>query len=302
MINYRRTFQLDAKAACGEIKDCVILNWPDYNNAGDHMISLGVFHLLAQNMGVNIRHIASMRTINFSDVKSSSTVVFVGGGCFGDLYPWNIDSWCDVLDNCRGKNIVIFPVSAHFDDPVRLKRAKDTFARYGKNLSLMLRDKSSLTFCEKHFEHNRLSLVPDAAFELMRLADDMRWMHWGGAAFLSRGEDREAKKRDENPVVKEFDFKSKRANWDSKPWVLWELIKKRCRWNYYYPMLSLAMFQDAVRQFARFDYIHTDRLHGHILAEMLQIRHEIWNDKFNKILNFHRTWTSESQWVAEVHE
>ncbi len=160
-----------ALAQIGEIQECVLLNYPDYPNVGDHLIGLGTIVYLAQKPNLKINYLSGI--YNFSEEVmqqkiGNGTILLQGGGNLGDL-------WCDhqqfreeIIQAYPDHRIIILPQTIYFQENDNLQRAAKIFNNH-QNLTIFVRDTRSYDVATKHFHNCRVFLSPDMAFMLADL-------------------------------------------------------------------------------------------------------------------------------------
>lgn len=158
-------------AQIGEIEECVLLNYPDYPNVGDHLIGLGTIIYLAQKLKTKINYLAGI--YNFSEEVmqqkvGSATIFLQGGGNLGDL-------WCDhqqfreeIIQKYPNHRIIILPQTIYFQEQYNLQRAAKIFNSH-QDLTIFVRDLRSYDLANKYFYNCKVFLSPDMAFMLADL-------------------------------------------------------------------------------------------------------------------------------------
>ncbi len=158
-------------AQIGEIEECVLLNYPDYPNVGDHLIGLGTIVYLARKLKTKINYLAGI--YNFSEEVmqqriGSATIFLQGGGNLGDL-------WCDhqqfreeIIQKYPGHRIIILPQTIYFQEQYNLQRAAKIFNSH-QDLTIFVRDTRSYNLANKYFYNCKVFLSPDMAFMLADL-------------------------------------------------------------------------------------------------------------------------------------
>ena len=168
-----------ALAQIGEIDECVLLNYPDYPNVGDHLIGLGTIIYLTQKLKTKINYVAGI--YNFSEKimeekLGNSTIFLQGGGNLGDL-------WCDhqqfreeIIQKYPHHRIIILPQTIYFQEQDNLHRAAKIFNNHG-NLTIFVRDPRSYALANQYFPNCQVFLSPDMAFMLADLPI-IRYLHY----------------------------------------------------------------------------------------------------------------------------
>ncbi len=151
-----------------EAHSCALLNYPRHGNIGDHLIWVAQMHYLAQMRRIAVGYTASPDRYcgrALQQAIGGQPILLSGGGQIGDVWP-RLQDFIErvVLEHPRNP-LIILPQSLHFRDPARLNRAASILQGH-PDLTLMLRDRSSLRLARRHFSGCRLVLAPDMAFAL----------------------------------------------------------------------------------------------------------------------------------------
>ena len=62
----------------------------------------------------------------------------------------------------------------------------------------------------------------------------------------------------------------------------------------YWEKMAREMAQDAVNLFSKHDFIVTDRLHGHILAMLMNLENKVIDNSYGKNFSYINLWTKKS--------
>lgn len=156
-------------SAAGSFQSCALLDYPDHLNLGDHLIWLGTLIYLHARQS-KIKYAASLVDYSRSALNNADpeVIFFQGGGNFGDL--WN-DSQLfreRVINESKGRKVVILPQSICFRDEKNLRRAQSVLNSHG-DVTIFLRDRESFDFAERSFPDCHCHLAPDMAFMLASL-------------------------------------------------------------------------------------------------------------------------------------
>jgi pyruvyl transferase EpsO len=257
-------------------------------------------------------------------------IILSGGGNLGDLWPREQQFREYIVDRYRDRPIISLPQSIYFADPDNAARAARIFNAH-PNLTLFAREVVSYQLAQQYFPHCRVLQAPDMAFQLGKLPElaiapdstqallwqqrrdpehqaaftpipnveaevqDWRaceWVyHWQPPydqqwLWQLPGLDRLVRELWQRRLAVPREWRSRHLwlqatqlqNWQSLPNVKvqhrsWELLHSACY------------------QFSRHPFVATDRLHGHILAVMLEIPHLFLPNTYHKNESFYATWT-----------
>ena len=300
------TLRADTVEAIGEVMrrhgEWIMADFPRHLNVGDSLIWLGERKIAAR---VGARCVAAFDKHSFSGrgLKRrlpDAPVLIHGGGNFGDLYPSHHRLRKRILAHFRGRPIVQLGQSMNFRDPAELAETQRLIAGHG-DVTLLVRDRASLAFAQQHFDAE-VRLVPDAAFALWPLrrpaaeAGSLRWQARvdkegieglaGGAETFDWLEQPEL--RTERLRLQALELALTVAAGPLGP--LPALTANPVRVYDRYAHLNL---QRGVRLIGAADVFVTDRLHGHVLATLLGVRHVVIGDRYGKIANLWETWSGQ---------
>lgn len=279
---------------------------PAYGNVGDILISVGFLSFVSEN-GLNLKSLSSV--YSYIDKKSDAVIVFQGGGNFGDIYPIHQNFREHVISDNLHRRIIVLPQTLHFLDKKNLERSRKIFSAH-PDLHLFVRDEKSLALAQGFSPH--IALMPDMAHQLYPLKPDPavdRCVQ--GTLYFKR-------KDQESAVMGDSAFASALGlDWVD---VLGEkrLREIRCyqkdarllsrlkllsvsqaylarRWE----RIARDIVATAVSVFAKHERIVTDRLHGHLLAMLLDKNHEVFDNSYGKNFSYVQRWTASSPLVSK---
>lgn len=161
----------DSLAQLGKIKECVLLNYPDYPNVGDHLIGLGTIIYLLKNQGIKLRYLSAIGNHDPEIMDSKlgdATILLQGGGNLGDLWYEQQTFREQIIQQYPQQRIIILPQTIHFQDPEKLHQAAQIFNNH-PNLTICVRDRRSYELANTQFSNCKIILCPDMAFMLADL-------------------------------------------------------------------------------------------------------------------------------------
>ena len=273
----------------GKYKQVVFFDLADIENKGDPAITVGELNILAK-LNLNVLTYCSyqcsdesMRDIrnflNDSAMSSSeqSVVLSSGGGNFGG-YKYNDYKRSMLLKLFPTYNFLLFSQSTwfDFDDGSHLKFVQKAYSKH-KHFTALLRDKASYEFTKATFPTLRPILAPDMAFGIglvprfFRATLDVIWIH-------RRDPESPGEMHPKFPPNISYKVMDWFSDWPSPRGQ--NLID----WSYMMTYNGFLFLQ-------RGKVLVTDRLHGHILATLLDMPTVIIDNKIHKISNLRNTWT-----------
>lgn len=295
-----------APLVAGRAERICIIDPPHHPNVGDHAIFLGELSFIRRNFPYG--RIDFFDTANYTPacdrfIWDSSVILLHGGGNFGEIWPRHHAIRMEILKRFPGIPIVQFPQSISFATQQAVDETARAIEKQG-NFTLLVRDRNSQQFAEKHFPC-RSVLCPDMAFALgslgrrpasvdifclLRTDKEVIADHAGVLQLLAkRSGSLEVADWIERPGsrVARWD-KSIGHNWRRRPWTI-----------AFSRSLALGVREKYARQRLSFgldllskgSLVVTDRLHAHILSCLLGVRHLLFDSLDGKISALHDTWT-----------
>jgi exopolysaccharide biosynthesis protein PssK len=280
-----------------------LVDFPRYENVGDHMIWLGelaILRALGRDDPVYTCDLATYDPKLLRRRLGKGTICLSGGGNLGDLWPKHQLFRERVILDFPDNRIVQLPQTIYFGESESLERARDVF-RAHSNLTLLVRDEESLDVARDQLQ-TPATLCPDAAFALgplPRVAEPKRDVVW------LRRSDKESAETSHAPngiVVADWlahqDLRGERIRK-----VLARLMRKaptafRGLISSGYEPRSRQRLRAGCSLLSSARVVVTDRLHAHILCLLLGIPHFLLDNNYGKIRGFFDRWTHESPLVT----
>ena len=293
--------------------EVVLTDLPYHKNLGDILIWEGELDYLKQRK-INCLSQTSFSTFKFPKLSPDVTILLHGGGNFGDLYRVCQNFRLRVIQTYPNNKIVMLPQSLYYKDATLLKKDAEIMKKH-KRLYLCARDELSYKIMEKYFSNNIL-LVPDMAFcidvlKLKKLAESdylsknrtalqqnslRGWIKRKDDEYLPENEPIE-----ENLLISDWPTFER---FDLTFWMLEKLLGLHRRLNLGVFQQGLASLIDYyavnyVRSYGvklgcqfinKFSGIISSRLHGMILALLLEKPVEYQDNISNKLSSFYKTW------------
>jgi exopolysaccharide biosynthesis predicted pyruvyltransferase EpsI len=284
----------------------VLLPFPNHPNVGDTAIWLGELAYL-DGLGLSLPpgcSSASYSQRQLSRRLRRGSILITGGGNLGDLWEGVQLLRERVVNQFPKAKIVQLPQTICFRERANLRRTKAVFEHH-PDFTLLCRDRASLELARAEFDVTSAA-CPDMAFALGPLeraaaTTDILW--------LGRT-DAEAADDVTNlcaPGVEKYDWHDPSSfSWKLRRRLVWEASLKNADhpralaaaesalWRAYHH-LGRKRMERGLRALSRGRVAVSDRLHGHILCELLGIPHVMFPDRYGKVRAFHETWTAASE-------
>lgn len=296
-------------------RDYVLLELPNYRNIGDNLIWEGEEDFLS-SLPFNCEYRCSMHFYEKSKISSDQIILLTGGGNFGDLWNTSQEFRRLIIRNHPLNKIIILPQTVFYHSIENAALHAEEFNKHGKIL-ICVRDKKSEEFLKEHFFNTRIKLVPDMAFFI----NTQRFTRWKKEPRIDQllmiRNDKELK--DKGLILKN---RNNELTYEIKDWPTYPRIKifekmilgaellniklsklflrSKLLKRFVDPIFGLNPFNMkniyikwGVSFFTNYKYIHTTRLHGHILAILLDIPHTFYDNSYGKNYEFYVTWTKD---------
>lgn len=279
---------------------------PTHGNVGDLLIMHGTLAFF-RKQGLQPKTVAPHDAFDTRWVAPGDVVVFHGGGNFGDLYPCFQQLRERVVQACKGNRIVILPQSLHFSSDETMLRSAHIFRQHG-DVHLCVRDRASLQTAQLFTDH--VLLLPDMAHQLYPLQAPQAYVR-PGALRISRVDD-EASEAGDIAGAPHIDMLTDWPQFVGRRERRIELFRRAYGAFFRRGMGRMAnrmlsplwidysgrLIADAARLFARHQLIVTDRLHGHILACLLDRNSIVLDNSYGKNSRYVQAWTRPSELVV----
>lgn len=285
--------------------DYALLDVPDYDNIGDNLIWEGELHFLNEIPHKKLYE-ASYLFFNQNKLPKHAILLLQGGGNFGDLYTKAHKERLKIIAENHDKKIIIFPQTIFYQDNKNLiEDAKIINAH--PNLTLCVRDNTSLKIAEEHFPNITTLLLPDMAFciDLSIFKSNEKAIK---TLFMKR---RDSELNERTPQIT--------GDYDSLDWPTFNMLKEE-KWKIIgrqrkldkiamfiqkIPVLRLLVdnrygiksrkgkekyIETGVEFFNQYETIYTTRLHGLILGVLMGKDMKVLDNSYGKLSDFYEAW------------
>jgi len=302
----RRIDETLAPLIAGRSERICLIDPPGYANVGDSAIFLGELAFLRRNFPD--ARIDFFDTVNYTPacdrfIEESSIILLQGGGNFGEIWPRHHAIRMEILKRFPGKPIVQFPQSISFTTQDGIDATARAIERQG-NFTLLVRDRNSQSFAEKHFPCTTM-LCPDMAFALGDIAREPASLDF--LCLLRQDKEVVTDHSKLLQVLAELGGSLDVADWieapDSRlgqrdkalgrtwrrfPWSIGLTRSFAFRLRERYARERLAF---GLGLLSRGSMVITDRLHAHVLCCLLGVRHLLFDSLDGKVSALYDAWT-----------
>ena len=266
-------------------ESCVLLDIPRYENKGDLAISLGELSAL-HAVNLTIRNIYGQLYkerdhLSYKDItpelNPKQTVILAHGG--GNIGAWSaadIRLRAPAMEIFKNFKYVILAQSVYFFDKGHQVRTRDQYAAHG-DVTILLRDQHSYNETQQNLAPAKPILSPDMAFGIgpvFKYFPPLLDVIW-----INRGDK-------ERSVICNPKFPNDIS------YFVTDWLKVASPGSESVVDKTYMKTHNGFTFLQRAKVLVTDRLHGYILATLLDIPAVIIDNKLKKLTNFRNTWTA----------
>ena len=287
-------------------EDYALLEVPDYDNIGDNLIWQGELDFL-EDINYQKKYECSYLFFDKKKIENCNTLLFQGGGNFGDIYQTVQNFRLKIFRDNKHKNIIIFPQTVYYQNIDNAKKDAEIINKC-ENITICVRDKRSYDFVKEYFFNAKVLLLPDMAFYIKNIKTVERKI---GKNLIMKRNDKEAYgneiKMDEfepydildwptfNMAKNERYKKLKQDRILDKIAVLMLKIPFLCnlvdsRYGIKSRIRRENYIKEGIAFFNNYDRICTTRLHGLILGILMNKHTSVLDNSYGKISAFYKQW------------
>ncbi len=285
------------------------LDYPVYNNGGDMLIMKGTEKFF-KDYGIHI--LARYNLYDFPDQLQAvpgSIFVLNGGGNFGDLYTHHQELRERVVKQFPTHRIVIMPQTIYFQNEANYDKSAAIFNAH-PDLHLYVRDKACYELAKRKFSGCRVYLSPDMAHQLWPIVPPKKGEK--DLLYFIRTDIEAGNAQPQNVGGNQSDFRDWDTLFSRMESKVTHHLAKFCKLDkklggylptrLFWYMYTDYLLRKAVSLFGSYRIIHTSRLHGHILACLMDKPHVLIDNSYGKNSQYYRTWTHRNTKARLVQE
>lgn len=278
-----------------------LLDFPAHKNVGDSAIWQGTLVLIEKFLGRRPTYVNRTKRLPLllKNYSPEGPIFFLGGGNFGDLWTGHWEHRVNVLKQFRDRQVIQLPQSICFRN-LESKAIEETKRAIGDHpdFTLMVRDRTSFDFASAHFDC-QLILCPDFAYGLGLLT----------STSLPQFPISAIMRTDQEKLEGNFTGSGSMGNIPVSDWVHADKppfsIRAIAKMANKIPLLVGPLtkplevsFRDwsqwnlnrGVKLLGSSDVVITDRLHGHILCDLMKKPHVVLDNCYGKNFGYIDTW------------
>jgi len=267
----------------------VFFDVPVYFNVGDILIYLGTEQFFLDN-NLDVKYRCDYKNINHKKIMDCDTIVFQGGGNFGDLYGLLQGAREKIIEQYPDKKIICLPQTIHFQELNNEERSARKY-RAHKNITIYVRDKSSFETAKKFTD--KVEMMPDMAHSLHPLVDTREVNQLGNRILFMKRDDGETRNSSFKVNKRSVDWNDFITIEDRLFFYVYKLLTKigfkELPLNMWRKKIENLFFRSSII-FNSHDEVHTDRLHGMIFSVLLGKRTFVNDNSYGKNKGYYDCW------------
>ncbi|HBM2949261.1 TPA: polysaccharide pyruvyl transferase family protein [Klebsiella oxytoca] len=285
--------------------DVIFLDYPTYHNVGDLLIFEGTLQFFKEH-NIHVKLFRSAKDYDYDEVRRlltpKTTIICQGGGNFGDIYSTHQNLRELIVSQFPDNRIIVLPQTAYYSDSNKLKESCDIFTKH-RDLYLFARDQQTLNIFKK-FTNNAF-LSPDMAHALYRNFPKSNKKNNMTLFFLrvdcevntsqtSLSIPKDAIVNDWQDFVTQRDISTRKVI--GHLFTISNRLKLNFTKNFAYYLWRKHCEHLVSRSFiyfSQFENIITSRMHGHILACLVDVPNKVIDNSYGKNSGYFSQWTNE---------
>ena len=282
------------------------VDFPVHGNIGDLLIMHGTLAFFRRHSLVP-KISAPAFSYKPKWLSGDDVVVFHGGGNFGDLYTeYGMQVLREKVVSSRpGNRIIVLPQTIHFSSAAEKQRSAQAFRQH-PDIHICVRDHASYRIAQE-FSDN-VYLLPDMAHQLYRI-NPKEVSEEVGALRISRTDgEKKIEGNLQSRVEASIDWPllvgDDERRIESFRRAMRVMHKCGASWlgnkaaSGLWANYSARLIDHAVALFSSYQHIVTDRLHGHILACLMDKPNTVIDNSYGKNSSYVNAWTINSPLVS----
>lgn len=297
----------------------ILLNLPYYENIGDALIWKGTEDFL-NKLPYKCIYKSSKETYIKPSVSNDIIIIIQGGGNWGDLWRSHTDFTLQILKDFPDNPIIVLPQTAFYKDKNTLLNDAKEMDKH-KNLTICARDKITYSLFSSYFNSNNILLAPDMAFciqdsflnklmiaeqqkslLLIRKDKELYSYKFENLASQTRVEQKDWPSIDKTLVYSKILFRLlQKHRCINKSTITHKISAKIIDW-YAQRIYLPHLLKLGIKFISKYDTIYSTRLHGAILAILLNKEVSVYDNSYGKNSSFYDCWLNSSQNIKMIQK
>lgn len=279
----------------------IYLDIPVHKNIGDLLIYLGTRAWL-RGARHEVLGVWSWRQFGFPDLDPDVIVLAHGGGNLGDIYPEHEALRRKVIARYPRNRIVVLPQSVHFDDPAGQAVSAAVYGAH-TDLHVFCRDHVSAELMAGMVGEANVVLSPDMATFLYPLRSTLSLppppAPRGTLYLMRRDVEAVADRR-----IGDATSGDRIADWVDLTGLPWRVGSRLMieiermpleadasrRYDRAWAVVAARMARRCAGMMLAHRHVTTSRLHGHIMAALLDVESTVLDNRYGKNTRYFEAW------------
>lgn len=281
-------------------KSIAYVDIPIHFNVGDLLIYKGTEQFF-QDHSLNVIYRSDCHYVDQKKLAKADVIVFHGGGNFGDIYPLHQKFRESIVSKYPDKRIICLPQTIKFKDLDVKQESSKIFKQHG-DFHMFVRDKRSYEEASLFTEY--VTMMPDMAHSLHPMIDITEITNRTEKLLNLVRKDVEANSA-QRINKRGFDWDDIISVNDILAGKLCNIIRRLSFISSKSDDLYIKLWERAtndiifrsVNYFNIHDQVHTDRLHGLILASLLGKNIKLYDNSYGKNVSYYDCWLKEIELI-----
>lgn len=279
---------------------CALYDVPYYKNIGDILIWEGELSFLKKN-NIEILDMADYHTYTKRIFSKEVTILFQGGGNLGDLYHEHVDLLLRLVEDYPDNRIIVFSQTIKYYDNGSFLKDFSILSAH-KDLHVVARDYKSLEAI-KNIKNIHAHVLPDMAFyiDIIKLRSKVN-LNATKKLYIKRNDVEMSESYDDSTFDRVSDwpcfekkimYSTLRNTLYDRAFRFFPFLRPIIResWKKYaYNTFREHMINEGLNFLSPYGTVMSERLHGCILAILLNRKVVVVNNSYGKNLDFYDAW------------
>ena len=276
-------------------KKIAYLDIPIYYNVGDLLIYKATEEFI-KIYNINVIYRSSFHNLNHCKINEADIILLQGGGNFGDLYPKHQKFREDIIKKYPKKIIICLPQSIQFKNELSMLESSVIFSSHDF-FYLLVRDTVSYRIGKKF--STRVFLTPDIVENfnnfLINMSYKLKLKNNDCKLFFLRNDIESNHTIDfDKDLKKIIDWHDFINFYDKLILKISILLSQKKIFNklhiYIWSSHVDILIARCIKYFRYYNFVETDRLHGYILAKLLNINVKLIDNNYKKNSRYYQQW------------
>lgn len=273
-------------------KSVIILGTPLHGNIGDQAITLAEYNFF-EHLGYAVCEVPSPYVVKkmkwLKRIIGSRKIFVHGGGFIGSLWPAEEAMFEKILEEFAENEIIVLPQTIYFyeEDTELLRHFNDLLCKC-KNVTICAREEKSYQYAKENLKNGQILLVPDMVLSQI----------WKESAVKTRTVAL-CIRRDHEKVLLDSDLERMIQIVKEKIPETMICYTDTVKAGSVFLTERAFVVREKIREFASYDYVITDRLHGMVLSALAGTKTLVYSNCNYKVKGTYN-WIKYNNFISYV--